>query len=131
MIRESKLTDRIICLGQRNDVPALMKLSDLQVIGLIRGIRFDGFRSSSMRNPDYRPQIGGLDEAIKDGITGMLVERCSSQALAAATIWLLDHPDQREIMGEAARTHVVEDFNSEKQIQRLMDIFENDSKARF
>ena len=130
IILESHMHDCIDCLGQRNDIPALMKGCDLQVVGSI----YEGFglmvlEAAACNVPTVGTQIGGMDEAILDGITGLLVERCDSHALAAATHWMLDHPGQRDLMGAAARQHVVEKFNAEIQIKILLKKFEMDLYA--
>jgi glycosyltransferase involved in cell wall biosynthesis len=131
MIEAAGLRNRICVLGVRNDIPALLHRSDFQVVGsLSEGFGMMAIEAGACGIPTIGTRIGGLDEAILDGKTGLLVEAGSSRALAQAALWLLDHPDERERMGKAARQHVADHFNSESQIAILLDIFKQDLESR-
>lgn len=54
--------------------------------------------------------VGGTGEAIAHGETGVLVRPGSSRAIAAAILRLLDDPEQRATMSQAARVHVTAAF---------------------
>jgi glycosyltransferase involved in cell wall biosynthesis len=131
VIEAAGLRHRITLLGQRNDIPALLSRSSLQVVGsLSEGLGLMALEAAACGVPTIGTRIGGLDEAIVDSVTGMLVESGSSQALAKATIWLLDRSEQRELMGAAARKLVAEKFNAEKQITLLLELFAHDYGER-
>jgi glycosyltransferase involved in cell wall biosynthesis len=51
--------------------------------------------------PVVATRIGGLPEVIRDGETGVLIEPDDPQALAAAVIHLLAHPDEAAALGRA------------------------------
>jgi phosphatidylinositol alpha-1,6-mannosyltransferase len=54
---------------------------------------------------------GGADEAVDDGVTGLVVRRPRDPAaVAAALASLLDDPDRRAQMGQAARRRAVRQF---------------------
>jgi len=121
------MLDRIDILGQRNDIPALLNGCNLQVVGSIfEGLGFMVLEAAACSVPTIGTNIGGLDEAILDGVTGLLVERCDSHALAAATNWMLEHPELMQLMGKAARKHVVKNFNAEIQVQKLLHLYKLD-----
>jgi glycosyltransferase involved in cell wall biosynthesis len=127
LVSENHLEDRIFFLGQRNDVPALMSRAWLQVVGsLSEGLGVMAWESSAFGVPTIGTQIGGLDEAIIDGATGVLVEPGSYKALAKATKYLLSNPDLRDKLGKAAREYVCAKFDSINLISDLLDIFEAD-----
>lgn len=131
LISSAGLNERIVVLGQRNDVPALLHNSDIQVVGsLSEGFGLMAVEAAACGIPTIGTSIGGLDEAILDGETGILVEVGSSQALADAALWLLDHPDECQRMGQAARQHVSINFDSEKNIAHLLGLFVADYEAR-
>lgn len=46
--------------------------------------------------PIVAPAIGGIEEAVLDGVTGVLVRNRSATALAAAVLGLLNNPARRE-----------------------------------
>jgi glycosyltransferase involved in cell wall biosynthesis len=131
IIQSAKMQDRILILGQRNDIPALFKHCDFQVVGsLSEGFGLMAAEAAVCGIPTIGTRIGGLDEAILDGETGLLVEVGSADALAQATLWLMDHPEECVRMGKAAFQHVTENFNSEKQIANLLEVFTQDYEAR-
>jgi len=127
LIKSSGYQDKIIILGQRNDVPVLLRQSEFQVVGsLSEGLGLMALEAAACGIPTIAPNIPGLDEVILDGETGLLVESRSSQALADASLWLLDHPQKRFGMGLAAKEFANEKFDSKKHITSLISIFESD-----
>jgi glycosyltransferase involved in cell wall biosynthesis len=132
LIRNNHMEEKIIFLRQRNDVPTLMAQAWVQVVGsLSEGLGLIALESSVLGVPTIGTQIGGLDEAIVNGTTGILVEPGSSQALASATKYLLNHPDLRDSLGKEAKEYVFRKFDSSKWISKLLDIFEEEFEARF
>jgi len=127
LIEEANLQDRIIILGQRNDIPALLNQSEFQVVGsLSEGLPLMPLEAAACGIPTIGTKIGGLDEAIVDGETGILVESQSGQALADAVIWMLENPQKRLTMGVEAKKFVTEKFDSKKHISSLVSMFELD-----
>lgn len=127
LVEQAELTEKILFLGQRNDVAALMKKAYLQVVGsLYEGLGLMAIESSALGVPLVGTQIGGLDEAILDGKTGLLVPKCSGHELAIATIRLLDDKKLRDQLGLAAKKHVQEHFDAEKLVNDLLDTYEKD-----
>lgn len=127
LVMESGLADRIYFLGERNDVSFLMTRAYIQVVGsLYEGLPLMTLESSAFGVPTIGTQIGGLDEVVIDGITGILVPRCSSLALAEATLKLLDDKILRDIMGRAAKEHLWTNYNAEILVNELLDTYEND-----
>jgi len=64
--------------------------------------------------PVVAADVGGVRELVDDGETGYLVSPRDPEALAAATEPLLDDPERRRRMGEAARVRAVADFNLDR-----------------
>lgn len=127
VVRNSSMEERIIFLGERNDVPALMAQAWIQVVGsLSEGLGQMALESSVLGVPTIGTQIGGLDEAVIHETTGLLVEPGSSQALASATEYVLGHPDLRDGLGKEASRYVMNKFDSSRLISCLLDIFEED-----
>ncbi len=63
---------------------------------------------------------GGADEAVEDGVTGLVVRRPrEADQVAAALAALLDDPDRRATMGAAARRRAVERFSWDLLAGRL------------
>jgi glycosyltransferase involved in cell wall biosynthesis len=56
-----------------------------------------------MRRPVVACRVGGLVEAVEDGVTGLLVDAEAPEALAAALIWVLTNSLEADRMGARAR----------------------------
>ncbi len=54
--------------------------------------------------------VGGIQDQIEDGVSGVLVDPSDLAAVGAAIDRLLEDPDQRARMGEAARQRVIDQF---------------------
>ena len=68
-------------------------------------------------------RVGGIPEIIDDGVTGFLVERRDSTAMAARIIELLRDPELRSRMGEAGRLTVCRRFNLKRNVAQLMELY--------
>jgi len=68
---------------------------------------------------------GGIPEIVKDGKTGLLVERGDAPALAEAILRLFIDEDLRKSMGKAARKRVVELFSWEHTVENLLHQYRN------
>jgi len=127
MINRNHLENRVLLLGQRNDVPALLKQSYLQVVGSVfEGLPLNVLESSILGVPTVGPNITGLDEAIQNDRTGYLIETCSVENFVSAISTLLENPNLRNQMGKNAKNFVVDNHNSSYWIEQLMNYYEQD-----
>ncbi|MGH9102372.1 MAG: glycosyltransferase family 4 protein [Acidimicrobiales bacterium] len=70
--------------------------------------------------PQVAGRSGGSDEAVEDGVTGLVVRRPADPAcLAASLARLLDEPQLRASMGDAARRRAERHFDCSSLAQRL------------
>ena len=71
--------------------------------------------------PVVASRHSGIDEAVEHGRTGLLVPPGDPQALAEALCLLVQDPQMRQRMGEAARQRIAERFNAMAQSRLLED----------
>lgn len=127
MVDQNHLDDRIIFLGQRNDVPALLRQSYMQVVGsLFEGLPLNVLESSILGVPTIGPNIKGLDEVIQPNRTGFLIGTRTVEDFVTAIATLLDDASLRNRMGENAKSLVIQSHNSSFWIQQLMNYYERD-----
>lgn len=112
-------------LGHRDDVPALMSAADL----LILPSRFEGhpiaaLEALSLGLPVVGTRVCGMDEAVADGETGLLVDPEHPEALAAAIVELLGDPARRQRMSEAGRARIHERFTARLMARATMELYE-------
>lgn len=68
-------------------------------------------------------RAGGIPEIIQDGVTGFLVDRRDSAAMAARILDLLRDPALRRRMGQAGHEVVREKFNLKKNVAQLIRLY--------
>jgi glycosyltransferase involved in cell wall biosynthesis len=73
--------------------------------------------------PVVASAVGGLLEAIEDGVTGVLVPARDVAALRQALEQLLSDPERRARLGVAARDYAVEHFSRETEIEALLAVY--------
>ena len=67
--------------------------------------------------------VGGIPELVRDGETGFLAPLRDVGRMSEHIGWLIDHPDRRLEMGEAALGVVRKEFESSHQISRYIDLY--------
>ena len=95
---------RVRFLGARNDVPDLLRASDL----LVHGARWEGFgravaEAMAAGLPVVASSAGGLVELVEHERTGLLVAPDRPAALAAAVRRLIEDPELSARLAESAR----------------------------
>jgi len=79
--------------------------------------------ASQMARPVVAARIGGLEEAVLHGKTGLLVEPNNSHDLADAIADILDHPEKARTMGNAGRERALRDFDSQRYTDEYLQIY--------
>jgi glycosyltransferase involved in cell wall biosynthesis len=114
------ITDRVMFLGPRNDVAALLAATDIVILpSLTEGFPRIALEAMAASRPIVATAVGGTREAVIDGETGTLVPAEDAAALASAVGRLLADPALAKRMGESGRRRVEAEFSLEKYIQRL------------
>jgi glycosyltransferase involved in cell wall biosynthesis len=73
--------------------------------------------------PVVATDVGGTGEAVKDGVTGLLVAPRDPGALAGAISKLLGDPELRRRYGESGRARVAEQFTVESMVEGTLDVY--------
>lgn len=68
-------------------------------------------------------QAGGIPDALRDGVNGVLVPPGDAEALARAVGDLLDLPERRRRLGLAARATVLRDFTIERELSANLALY--------
>lgn len=67
--------------------------------------------------------VGGVKELVTPRETGLLVPPKDPRSLAETIIWLLDHPQEAQAMGDKAKILVQSNFQLAAKVQQLRDIY--------
>jgi glycosyltransferase involved in cell wall biosynthesis len=75
--------------------------------------------------PVVASAVGGVPEAVADGITGFLVPPRNPAAVAAACLKLIDQPSLRQSMGAAGRQFALDRYNWQDTAARMRAVYES------
>jgi len=79
--------------------------------------------AGAMGLPSITGNNAGNAEIIQHEQTGLVVPEDDAEALGTAMIELIEDPQRRIDFGKAARAHIDEEFNEQKQCERLEAIY--------
>jgi glycosyltransferase involved in cell wall biosynthesis len=109
--------DRIARLAAAADVIAVPSVHD--AAGNVDGLPNFALEALASGTPVVASAVGGLPQAIEDGLTGRLVPERDAAALAAAIGDLLRQPDAAAQMGRWARQRIERDFGWDRVAERF------------
>lgn len=123
--RSQGIGDRVRFLGYRDDIPELLASSDVFVMpSLYEGLPLAVMEAMAAGTPVIATAIGGTDELVADGETGVLVPPADPPALAVALRTLLDDPDRANAMASAAQRLAHQEFGCARVVQRVGEVYE-------
>jgi len=127
-IDKNNLTDRIFCLGYRDDVAEYLAAADVFILPS----RIEGCSNALLEAMAYglacvATDSPGNDEVIENGKSGFLVEFENLEQFQSVLTRLHDEPETRETMGQAARQRVHDSFSLEQNAQRHITLYFPDS----
>jgi glycosyltransferase involved in cell wall biosynthesis len=123
--RQLQVADRVRFLGNRQDVPALLACCDLFVLpSLYEGLPLSVLEAMAAGRPVVATAIGGTDEAVIDGVTGLLVPPADAGALATAIRRVLSDPQLAAALAAAGRAAVTEKFSSQAMVRNTARLYD-------
>lgn len=125
-IAEANGLSKVEFTGLRNDVPQLLRSSMLSVVPSIWSEAFSNAaaEAQALGVPVIASAIGGLQEVIEDGVSGLHVTPGDPAGLAGAIARLVGDPELRAAMGKAGRERVGRLFNLKDRISEMADFIE-------
>lgn len=109
-------------LGYVDDVrPAIARASTYVLPTYREGTPRSILEAMSMGRPVITTDAPGARETVREGKNGWRVPPRNAQALADAMRWMIQHPDEREIMGEKSRARVEKKYDVELINKTVME----------
>jgi glycosyltransferase involved in cell wall biosynthesis len=122
---ELGVADRVLFLGKRPDVPAIVSRVDALVHpSLAEGLPNAIMEAMAARRPVVATSVGGIPELVLDGSTGFLVPPRDPNALASALDRVLGDPERASAMGRAGRAHVERRFTLRRMTEQHDELYE-------
>ena len=125
LVAREGLDDRVWWLGEREDVPELIRAMDALLLpsweepfgrALIEAM--------ALGVPVVATDVGGSCEIVQDGRQGYLVPPRDPHAWARAIARLAHNPDTRAELGRAGRERVHELFTIAGHVRAMLDVYE-------
>jgi glycosyltransferase involved in cell wall biosynthesis len=114
------LADRVRFLGHRRDVPRLLDSCDVFVLpSLFEGLPLAVLEAMAAGKPVVASRIGGTDEAVLDGVTGLLVSPSDPAALADAIRTILSDPERARRLGAGGRSRLHAAFSARQMVRAV------------
>jgi len=111
--------------GFRKDVIGLMKSFDLFVMSSVtEGLGSAILEAMACERAVVASNTGGIPEAVKDGVTGLLVAPRDEAALAGAITSMLRDPEKRHAFGAAGHDRVMTEFSVEQLVAGTVVAYE-------
>lgn len=111
-------------LGVRNDAPRLLGAADLFVLSSsTEGLPLVIPEAMAAHLPVVSTAVGGIPGVLTEGETGLLTPSGDEVALRAAMVKLLDDPERRRKMGDAAARTARERYGLERVVKEYLAVY--------
>ena len=120
-----QLGDRVRFLGERDDVPALLKGADVFVLpSLYEGLPVSVLEAMAAGTPVIATAVGGTDEAVVDGESGILVPPRDPDALVKAIREVLSNAALAWKLIAGGRARVRASFSADTVARRVSAVYD-------
>ena len=117
LVNELGIGDRVRLLGERDDVPLILRALDVFVLSSIgEGISNAILEAMATGLPVIATRVGGNVELVQDGLTGCLIEPRRPEALATALTAYFHDPALARAHGAAGRERAAGEFGLERML---------------
>ena len=124
-VADAALQDRVSWLGERDDVPQLMRALDVLLLPSVeepfgRAL----LEAMALEVPVLATKVGGPPELVHDGREGYLLPPRTSAAWEQAVRRIVENPERAREMGAAGRLRVTEHFDVGHHVQAMLALYE-------
>ena len=121
--RRMGVSDKVIFLGWRDDIPAIMQVLDVFVLAsLNEGMGRVLVEAMAAGKPVVASRVGGILDLVKEGQNGYLFQPGDEKGLSLAIKKLLEDKSLRDEMGKRGR-EMAQDFSVEKMIEKFEALY--------
>jgi len=124
IVGECSVGNRIVFLGQRDDVPELLRIFDVFCLTSVHeGLPLTLLEAMASGVPVIGTDVMGINEIITDNENGLLFPNGDEEKLAEVIMTLLTDEALRIRLSRAGRNFVVENYDIDNMIKRYERLF--------
>ncbi|MEK6982272.1 MAG: glycosyltransferase [Candidatus Micrarchaeota archaeon] len=124
LVKDLHVENSIVFLGERKDIPDILKSFDIFVFPSLReGLPGALMEAMAAGLPVIATNIDGNEELIEDEKHGLLIQPQNVLQLSAAIDYLIRSPKIREGIGKAARQKMLKEYSVEKMVKRFEETY--------
>src|SRR5699024_4158590 len=124
LVKDLKLTDRVLFLGKQENISGLLSISDLMLLlsqkesfGLVL------LEAMACEVPCIGTNVGGIPEVIEDAKTGYVVDLGDTEQAANLAINLLRDEEKLKRFSQNALDTANKKFNSKKIVKQYLNLY--------
>ena len=118
------ITEKVIFLGERNDIPGLLNVIDVFVLSsLSEAHNVSLLEAMSSELPVVATRVGGNTEIVDENVTGFLVPPKDSDTLAVKIMDIIVTEEHKNNMGAKGRAKVLEKFTIDRMMNNYISLY--------
>jgi glycosyltransferase involved in cell wall biosynthesis len=130
-VKELGLGPNFLFLGRRNDVSQILASCDVAVLpSRAEGLPNAVLEYMAAGLPTVVTRVGGNEEIVEDGVTGLLVPAEDSEALSTALLRYLQNPEEASKIARRGREFVSRNFSFDRLVRELDELYSTLLKER-
>lgn len=120
------ISHAMLWTGFRQDMPRLLAAMDLYVqTSINEGLSLSILEAMAAGKAVIATDVGGAQEVLTHQKTGILIPPGSSSAIGSAVVNLLNNPQKRATLAQAAQDHVVREFGVQRMVEGYRRVYES------
>jgi glycosyltransferase involved in cell wall biosynthesis len=124
LIESQGVREEVVLLGERDDVPAVLRAVDLLLVpSWEEPFGRTVVEAMAMSVPVVATSVGGPAEIVRPGVDGLLLEPRRPERWAESIEPLLEDPDRLAQMGQSARARAIESFSLSAHVDAVLAVY--------
>ena len=125
LVEQGGIGEQVWLAGSVENVPQLLHAMDVFVLpSLAEGISNTILEAMASALPVVATRVGGNEELVEEGETGLLVARADPGAMAGALLSYIEDDTLRARHGAAARRRVEKHFSLHGMVNRYLEVYD-------
>ena len=118
------VADRVRFLGHRQDLLRIIRAADVFVLpSLYEGMSNVLMEAMVQGKPCIATAVGGVDELIVNGESGIVIPRSDPELIAEAVSYLMESPEESARLGRAGQERMARHFSVQENVRRFEELY--------